>query len=209
MHLVINASQAATAHTVRRYPFLKLHEEQGLSEVQRELSASHLRLYSHSGENVLFSYARRDFAKVESAAAGNSGSGHRDRDDEPPAAPRPLRAGTPGLDRRDPFPLQTIQKSGYESAAVGALRVKGLDGSIQLLQDRQLIRTLPGTPAGREGSFSHQRDGFGTFQFLRLPIPPRTPAGRARRGVPAGNDRCPRCRESAAPGGGAFFFPGS
>ena len=37
-HFVINASQAATAHTVRRYPFLKLHEEQGLSEVQRELS---------------------------------------------------------------------------------------------------------------------------------------------------------------------------
>jgi hypothetical protein len=152
-HIVINASQTATSHTIRRYPFLKLHEEQNTPEVQRELAPAHLRLYSHSGKNVLFSYARRDYQ----------------RSNLPPplflAQDIPI-VETPSADPADAydlerkawiegssFPLQEIQKSGYEAAAAGALGKKEIDAAGQNLKDRRLIQVLAQRLHEDEGRF--------------------------------------------------------
>jgi hypothetical protein len=170
-HFVINASQAATSHTIRRYPFLKLHEEQSLAEVQRELAPVHLQLYSHSGENVLFSYARRDFQRsnlppplflardipiVEATAADPTDAYELER-----------RAWIEG----GSFPLQEMQKIGYEAASGGALGIKEIDAARQNLKDERLIRLLAQRLRDEEGRFrisatALEHFSLCPFQFL-------------------------------------------
>jgi RecB family exonuclease len=170
-HIVINASQAATEHTIRRYPFLKLHEEQNLSDVQRDLASDHLKLYSHSGIEVLFSYARRDYQRTNL----------------PP--PRflaqnvpiiEINAADPGdayeLERRawirgTSFPLQQIQKLGYEAASIGALGIKEIDATRQNLKDERLILALGQRLRDEEGRLrisatALERFGLCPLQFL-------------------------------------------
>ena len=152
-HIVINASQAATSHKIRRYPFLKLHEEQNIAEVQRELAPAHLQLYSYSGKNVLFSYARRDFQRsnlppplflaqdipaVEITAADPADAYDLER-----------RAWIEGTS----FPLQKMQKTGYEAAEGGALKIKEIDAARQNLKDERLIRVLGERLCDDEGRF--------------------------------------------------------
>lgn len=170
-HFVINASQWATSHTPRRYPFLGLHEEQYLGDVQRDLSAAHLLLYSHSGEKVSFSYARRDFL----------------RSNLPPplflkaciAAETPKQSEHPDpydLERNawiegNTFPLQPIQREGYLSASIGALAAKRIDVTSHQLQDKRLIHTLQGRLRNEEGRFrinatALERFSLCPFQFL-------------------------------------------
>jgi RecB family exonuclease len=170
-HIVINASQAATNHTIRRYPFLKLHEEQNLSGVQLELASAHLRLYSHSGEQVLFSYPRRDYQRtnlppplflaqniplVETTAANQSDAYEQER-----------QAWLQGSS----FPLQELQKIGYEAAAIGALGTKEIDAARQNLKDEHLIRALGRRLRDQEGRFrisatALEHFGLCPFQFL-------------------------------------------
>ena len=170
-HFVINASQAATSHTIRRYPFLKLHEEQSLAEVQRELAPVHLQLYSHSGKNVLFSYARRDFQRsnlppplflardipiVEATAADPADAYELER-----------RAWIEG----GSFPLQEMQKIGYEAASAGALKIKEIDAARQNLKDERLIRLLAQRLRDEEGRFrisatALEHFNLCPFQFL-------------------------------------------
>jgi RecB family exonuclease len=170
-HIVINASQASTSHTIRRYPFLKLHEEQGLPEVQRELAPAHLQLYSHSGRNVLFSYARRDYQ----------------RSNLPP--PLFLAQSIPIVEINDPdpedayelerrawiegnsFPLQEIQKTGYKTAEVGAFGIKEVNAAEQNLKDEHLIRALAERLHDDEGRFrisatALEHFNLCPFQFL-------------------------------------------
>jgi len=172
-HFVINASQGATSHTPRRYPFLGLHEEQYLGDVQRDLSAAHLQLYSYSGEKVSFSYSRRDsqrsnlppplFLKARIAAEPSKHSG--------PPDPYDLerKAWIGGIT----FALQPIQKSGYLSASVGALAAKSIDVTSHALQDKELIHSLQNRLRNEddEGRFhisatALERFSLCPFQFL-------------------------------------------
>jgi RecB family exonuclease len=141
-HLVMNASQAATSHTVRLYPFLKLHEEQNLPEAQAELSAAHLQLYSHSGKNVLFSYSRRDLKRTNlpppAFLTHRISAAEAVVPDAPPAYELEQRAWIDGT----PFPLHPIQQAGYRSAAIGALAARKTDCTEQRLGDRKLVRSL-------------------------------------------------------------------
>jgi len=170
-HIVINASQAATSHTIRRYPFLKLHEEQDLYENQRELAPAHLQLYSHSGKNVQFSYARRDFQRsnlppplflardiptVEITAADPADVYDLER-----------RAWSDGTS----FPLQEVQKIGYKAAAAGALGIKEIDAARENLKDGSLIRALEKRLRDTEdrfriGATALERFSLCPFQFL-------------------------------------------
>ena len=172
-HFVINASQGATSHTPRRYPFLKLHEEQYLGDVQSDLSAAHLQLYSHSGEKVSFSYSRRDFQRSNLP---------------PPLFLKACIAAEPSKqsDRPDPydlerkawiggntFPLQPTQKYGYLSASVGALAAKSIDVTSHQLQDKRLIHSLQNRlrKEDDEGRFhisatALERFSLCPFQFL-------------------------------------------
>jgi RecB family exonuclease len=170
-HFVINASQAATSHTPHRYPFLKLHEEQYLGDVQKDLSAAHLQLYSHSGEKVSFSYSRRDYR----------------RSNLPPplflrnsiAAETPKQSDYPDpydLERNawiegNTFPLQPTQKYGYLSAAAGALAAKRIDITSHQLLDKRLIHSLQNRLRNEEGllrisSTELERFSLCPFQFL-------------------------------------------
>lgn len=170
-HFVINASQGATSHTPRRYPFLKLHEEQYLSDVQRDLSAAHLQLYSHSGEKVSFSYSRRDFKRSNLppplflrnsiAAEPSKHSNH----------PDPYDLERNAWIEGKPFPLQPAQKSGYLSASVGAPAAKQIDITSQRLQDKRLIHSLQNRLRNEEGRFrisatALERFSLCPFQFL-------------------------------------------
>jgi CRISPR/Cas system-associated exonuclease Cas4 (RecB family) len=170
-HIVINASQAATSHTIRRYPFLKLHEEQDLSETQRELAPVHLQLYSHSGRNVLFSYARRDFQRSNLAPplflARDIPTVEITAADPADAYDLERRAWIDGTS----FPLQEVQKIGYEAAAVGALGIKEIDAARQNLRDAALIRALEERLRDAEGRFrisatALERFSLCPFQFL-------------------------------------------
>ena len=170
-HIVINASQAATNHTIRRYPFLKLHEEQQIPGVQRELASAHLQLYSHSGEDVLFSYARRDFQRSNLPPPLFLAQGIRTVE---------ITASDPGdayaLERRawirgSSFPLQQIQKAGYRAASVGALGIKKIDAAGQNLEDQNLIRTLAESQHDDTGRFrisatALEHFGLCPFRFL-------------------------------------------
>jgi RecB family exonuclease len=170
-HIVINASQAATSHRVRRYPFLKLHEEQNLSDVHRELASVHLQLYSYSGREIRFSYARRDFHRSNlppplflSRGIPLAEAATEDPED---AYERERKAWTDG----STFPLQEMQKSGYETAAIGAMGFKETDAGRQKLKDRRLIRALAERLHDREGrtrisATALERFGLCPFQFL-------------------------------------------
>ncbi len=65
-HFIINACQSATEYIIRPYPFLNIHEEYSLADIlstgEYDLSAPFIRLYSLSGEEVSFSYARKSFS---------------------------------------------------------------------------------------------------------------------------------------------------
>ena len=170
-HIVINASQAATSHTIRRYPFLKLHEEQSLSDVQRELAPLHLQLYSYSGKNVLFSYSRRDFQRSNLPPplflARDIPILEIDAPDPADAYELERRAWI----ERTPFPLQQIQKTGYEAASAGALGIREVDATRQDLKDERLIRALGERLQDQEGRFrisatALEHFGLCPFQFL-------------------------------------------
>ncbi len=60
-HFVIGASQAATRRVVKKLPGLGSHEEAALGELEHDLSDTRLALYSLSGGQVHFSYARQGF----------------------------------------------------------------------------------------------------------------------------------------------------
>jgi len=152
-HFVINASQAAASHTLRRYPFLKIHEEQSLSGVQRELSAPHLRLYSYSGENVVFSYSRRDFQRSNLPPPVFLTQGIEAQESSPPEAEDPYALERRAWVEDSDFPLQPLQKTGYDSAAGGALESKGIDAARQLLKDGRLIRSLQERLLGEDGLY--------------------------------------------------------
>jgi RecB family exonuclease len=57
-HFIINASQQATRHVVKRLPFLSLDEEELMAGAEQDFSPHHIDLYAASGRNVSFSYAR-------------------------------------------------------------------------------------------------------------------------------------------------------
>ncbi|UCF96638.1 MAG: PD-(D/E)XK nuclease family protein [Spirochaetaceae bacterium] len=141
-HYLINASQAATSHTLRRYPFLKLHEEQHLSDVRRELSTAHLQLYSYSGDDVMFSYARRDYQRsnLPPPAFLTQGLSIAEASGLDPADAYELerKAWIDG----NSFPLHTLQHVGYASAAIGCLRTREIDTTKQILQDPLLTQVL-------------------------------------------------------------------
>ncbi|HEB10971.1 MAG TPA: PD-(D/E)XK nuclease family protein, partial [Spirochaetales bacterium] len=65
-HFIINACQSATECIIRPYPFLNIHEEYNLADIlstlEYDLSAPFIRLYSLSGEEVSFSYARKSYS---------------------------------------------------------------------------------------------------------------------------------------------------
>ncbi|MBA7474566.1 MAG: hypothetical protein GH155_02310 [Spirochaeta sp.] len=65
-HFIINACQSATEHIIKPYPFLNIHEEYNLADIlstgDYDLSATFIRLYSLSGEEVFFSYARKSYS---------------------------------------------------------------------------------------------------------------------------------------------------
>jgi len=170
-HIVINASQAATSHTVRRYPFLKLHEEQQIPEVQRELAPAHLQLYSHSGRNVLFSYARRDYQRSNLPPPLFLAQDIRTEEITAPdcedAYELERRAWVDGTC----FQLQELQKTGYTSAAAGALGIKEIDAAVQDLKDECLIRVLSERLRDDEGRFrisatALEQFNLCPFQFL-------------------------------------------
>jgi ATP-dependent helicase/nuclease subunit B len=60
-HFVIGASQAATRWVVKKLPGLGSHEEAALGEMEHDLSDTRLALYTLSGAEVSFSFARRGF----------------------------------------------------------------------------------------------------------------------------------------------------
>jgi RecB family exonuclease len=170
-HIVINASQAATSHTLRLYPFLKLHEEQQIPEVQRDLAPAHLQLYSHSGKNVLFSYARRDYQRSNLPPplflAQDIPTDEITAPDPGDAYELERRAWVDGTS----FPLQELQKAGYTSAAAGALGIKEIDAAGQNLKDECLIRALSERLHDEEGRFrisatALEQFNLCPFQFL-------------------------------------------
>jgi RecB family exonuclease len=141
-HIVINASQASTSHTIRWYPFLKLHEERNIPEVQRELAPGYLRLYSHSGAEVRFSYARRDYQRTnlppplfitQNVPAVESGEA---------ALQDAYELERQAWLRGSSFPLQEMQKTGYQAAEAAALGTKDVDAEHEPLEDESLIHTL-------------------------------------------------------------------
>jgi len=170
-HFLINVSQRATSHLVRRYPFLSIHEESGLDTAQRDLSAGHLKLYCSSGRRVSFSYARRDFRGSNLPPAFFISRG---------VVPSPplLRCAEDSfmLERQAwiaerPFALLPVQKSGYLCASSTGLRPGGVDATRRVLRDRRLIQELKGRVDNEEGKLqisatALQRFSLCPFSFL-------------------------------------------
>lgn len=170
-HIVINASQATTSHRIRRYPFLKLHEEQNLSDVQRELAPVHLQLYSYSGRETRFSYARRDFRRSNLPPPLFLSGGIPIIEAAPEDAEDPYELERRAWTHGSAFALQEIQKRGYETAAIGALGFKQIDAGKQSLKDRHLIRALAERLRDQEGHMrisatALERFVLCPFQFL-------------------------------------------
>lgn len=67
-HFIINACQSGTEHIIKPYPFLNIHEEYNLADIlstgEYDLSTPFIRLYSLSGEEVFFSYARKSYSGI-------------------------------------------------------------------------------------------------------------------------------------------------
>jgi len=170
-HIVINASQATTSHRIRRYPFLKLHEEQNLSDVQRELASVHLQLYSYSAKEIQFSYARRDFQRSNLPPPLFLSRGIPITEGAPEDPQDPYELERRAWIHGSAFALQEIQKRGYEAAAIGALGSKEVDAGRQNLKDRRLIRALEERLRDQEGRIrisatALERFGLCPFQFL-------------------------------------------
>jgi len=92
-HLLAGMSQAATVHRLRRYPFLAVHEQQGVDDAEVDLSAQHLRLYCHSGEQVRFHYAHTRRGRAHLPPAWLLIAGHSEAS---PPAPDPYAAEARG-----------------------------------------------------------------------------------------------------------------
>ena len=99
-HIVINASQATTSHRIRRYPFLKLHEEQNLSDAQRELAPIHLQLYSYSARGNPVQLRPPGLSRIQPASAAVPLRRYPDPRGRPRGSEGSLRTGTESLDPR-------------------------------------------------------------------------------------------------------------
>jgi RecB family exonuclease len=166
-HFLVNCSQAATGHRIRRYPFLSIHEEEHFAETQKELSADYLRLYSHCGSQVRFSYSRRDTRGANLPPAFFAAQGFA-----PQAAGTPPAPDSYSLEREawvggGSFPLLPVQSSGYLSASVSALKRRELDATRSPLADRRLICTLEDRLKDEQGTL-----GISTTALERFSLCP-------------------------------------
>ncbi|MBN2738392.1 MAG: PD-(D/E)XK nuclease family protein [Spirochaetales bacterium] len=60
-HFIIQTSQKRLQIVEKKYPYLNSHEEKNLSNYQNDMSADFLKIYSHSGRNVFFSFSESDY----------------------------------------------------------------------------------------------------------------------------------------------------
>jgi RecB family exonuclease len=138
-HFLLNASQADTSRPLRRYPFLAAHEEEQLGAPPLELSAAHLLLYSHSGQQVRFSYSRRNFLRVNLPPALFVTSASWLQDVGLPGGERaqqePYELERGAWETGGQFPLHRIQATAFRRAAATALAPAGLDATRQPLAD--------------------------------------------------------------------------
>jgi len=135
-HFVINACQSGTEHIIRPYPFLNIHEEYSLADIlstgEYDLSAPFIRLYSLSGEEVFFSYARKSYSGISlppahfvtSGSISNFSESGEERLSDPYSIERALWAEeqVTGLKR-----LYRGQLQGFSRAIETSLKAKSLN----------------------------------------------------------------------------------
>ena len=135
-HFILNACQSATEHIIRPYPFLNIHEEYNLADIlstgEYDLSAPFIRLYSLSGEEVFFSYARKSYSGnslppayfVTSGAVSNFNEKDENRYSDPYSVERAL--WTKEQVTR-PERLYRGQLQGFSRAIKTSLKAKSLN----------------------------------------------------------------------------------
>lgn len=167
-HLLAGISQAATQHRVRRFPFLAVHEAQGLDDAERDLSAAHLALYSHSGERVGFHYAssRRGQAHLPPAWFLVAG-----RIEAAPPAPDPYadeaRAWRAGAEQSLPRPLEE-QALGYAAARATVLKGRRTGLARRPLRDPTLAQGVLDRLSGEGGQLRLSATALESFTACPL-----------------------------------------
>lgn len=167
-HLLAGISQAASQHRVRRYPFLAAHEAQGLEDAERDLSAAHLALYSHSGERVGFHYAssRRGQAQLPPAWFLVAG-----RVEAAALAPDPYadeaRAWRAGAEQSLPPPLER-QALGYTAARATVLKTRRTGLARRPLRDPSLARGVLDRLSGEGGQLRLSATALESFTTCPL-----------------------------------------
>jgi RecB family exonuclease len=171
-HLLIGISQAATLYRLRRYPFLAVHEEQGLEDALTDLSAAYLRLYCHSGSQVSFRYARHRQGRTHLPPAYFVAAGvvaAQTKAPSPTADPYEIEADAWKADRKPPlgFPHEP-QARGYAAARRTVLHTRELDVTRGPLQDPALVRRLFARLTGEGGQLRLSATALESFAACPL-----------------------------------------
>ncbi len=146
-HFIINASQRGTAHIVKHYPFMSIHEEEKVEDPEFNLSHHHLKLYSKARVNAYFSYSRRSFSDTHLPPAFfvSHGNIHLFSESE-----------FKKLESRDLYRLERlywggksvppqilpVQKEGFLSSINTILAPKHIDFTQSAIQSRDLIKRI-------------------------------------------------------------------
>ncbi len=135
-HFIVNACQSGTEHIIKPYPFLNIHEEYSLADIlstgEYDLSAPFIRLYSLSGQEVFFSYARKSYSGISlppahfvtSGAISDFSEREEERLSDPYSSERALWAGKQAA---GPERLYRGQLQGFSRAEKTSLKAKSLN----------------------------------------------------------------------------------
>jgi len=153
-HFIINACQSGTEHIIKPYPFLNIHEEYSLADIistgEYDLSAPFIRLYSLSGQEVFFSYARKSCSGISlppahfvtSGAISDFNEREKERLSDPYSSERALWAGEQAT---KPERLYHGQLQGFSRAVNSSLKAKSLNlwhAPLDQEQSREISRRL-------------------------------------------------------------------